>query len=420
MIRIQNLWQGTTVDLPDDSAAWAWIHDNVPWVLLRHPATLTAALTVLDRSQNYRVDHDAPPAPQKDVSDAARLVRAAELYRAGVRNDPALRAHHVRYEGDDEAVALAGAGLEPTQGNRGVLRSLLLIGQPVAKSMSKTPDVVPGPGAEEAARVIKDAFAENAVQKPKLGGRHSAGSLVVTDAEAGAILFLKPGSGGVSPAKGVSEEPASPSRREAAFYHASVVFGLEHWLPRCDLVTISGKEYAAQNWLGPDYQPLIDLARTQPGRVRVALAPLLADGTIHRIAAMLWVLGETDAHGHNVLGREGMPFQLIDHGSAFAGASFDPGGDPQATFVPWLLRYFANGWNPEDGPAAHYAALPLVCQSTEDALKAWIRAVDKQSLAVVLSRFGITVTPSLNRLEKLAFADGYVAENVNAAWTVGL
>lgn len=270
---------------------------------------------------------------------------------------------------------------------------------------------------QETADAVKQALEAGKVHRMKLGGKHSLGSILVEDPESGQKLLLKPGSGRQSPAAGAAEEPASQSRREAAFWHALQAMGISAWAPRSDLVTIGGAEYAAERWLGDGWKPVAEAYQEDPARVQHQLVPYLQDGTLHRLAAADYLLGNSDRHGKNVLWKDGQ-MQLIDHGSALAGYGFDPGGDPQQTFTPWYLRLWAGESYASLGSEEKGAKLPKLGTWADESLRAWLGGLDAGGISAVLARYGVMVGPTEQRLRILrAWANAHGASTaVCEAW----
>lgn len=204
----------------------------------------------------------------------------------------------------------------------------------------------------------------------------------------------------LGPAAGIKDESASQPRREAAFWHVAEDWGLGEFLPRCDLIGIDGTEYAVQQLLPFDFKTMEKHRKAEPSLPQRALRPYLVNGTLHKWAAMDYILGNTDRHGQNVMMGPNEEVKLIDHGSAFAGRNFDPGHD-QYSFVPYYLRAWApqqfNALSSED----KLKALPRLSGPSEQVLKSWLQQLDEHRLAAVLLRYGINPAPSVERLVKL-------------------
>ncbi len=419
-MKVLNLWHDSSVEVPDDDALWTWAQFHLPHVFSEHPTNTEDLIGLIDATQNYLVERGPSPTPPIRETDVDRLAQAAQLL--GTR-DPAHREHRVAHEGDDEATALAAAGLGVTPENRAALRGLR-----VFEAWEKAEAHVPPPGARvvplvpearHAAADVREALASGNVRPAKLGGVHSAGTLLADAPKNGAVLILKPGDNHPSPAAGITEERASQPRRECAFFHVLDQVGLGKYAPRADLISIEGVEFAAMNFLGPDYEGLATLMKDQSARVQRILKPLLQDGTLHKLAAMDYVLGQIDRHGENVMLNTNEQLRLIDEGSTFAGEDFNP--NDAATFVPYYLRLWGK-WPAKGTPEEKFEALPHLMDVQDEQLSAWLEGVDIAGIGTTLVMYGINPEPSLRRLVRLrAMAQLPPAwEAVNRAWTVGI
>jgi hypothetical protein len=110
---------------------------------------------------------------------------------------------------------------------------------------------------------------------------------------------------------------------------------------------------------------------------------------------------------------------LIDHGSSFAGPSFNPGNDDNS-FVPFYLRVWGpdKGWSelPKD---KQLASLPTLPEAMDETLKEWVQQLDPQELSNALLSYGINPAPSLDRLKKVQFLAGLGANfsaGLNKMW----
>ncbi len=259
---------------------------------------------------------------------------------AGHPADAELRRQAELEHGDDVvAVALAAHGLNPHDESLRMSIEAAIQGLRLAKNdfnVAVLPRVVmpAQEGAEHMASVIRQAYAANLVYEVRLGGKHSAGTACAYDRQADRFWLLKPGSGRVSPAKGVNETPYSQSRREAAFAQAARSYeALRDYYPECWLLTVDGHETACMEVMGPGYRPA-----QKYGDAADLLKPYQDSLDIFRWACLDWVLGNPDCHGGNVLVTEDGRVALIDHGSALAGNSFNPAADPDKSFIPYYLR----------------------------------------------------------------------------------
>jgi hypothetical protein len=249
-----------------------------------------------------------------------------------------------------------------------------------------------------------------------LDGRHSAGSFFV-DAPSG-TWFMKPGSGRAGPIKGIQDDPAPPSAREAAFWQLARAWGLSGDASRTEWVRVDGdKLYAAISFLPSEYKPIIDIQTQDPGRVLSALEAYRLRGRLWQWSVLDWVAGNGDRHGHNLLMNPEGQVRLIDHGSAFAGIRFDPAHDRQS-FVPFYLRFSTpqgetfNTLKTEE----KLALMPDLPSMVASRMKAWLQGLSESELSDILRGFGIDPQPALMRLRQIKEAAGDLGRFVNGLW----
>lgn len=318
---------------------------------------------------------------------------------------------------DDVEAALLAGGL--TLEDRPKLDAVLSINGELSKAEPQMPkQILPANhSAAEMAADLQWAVDNGQIETVHLGGKHSAGTLMARDKD-GDLFLLKPGSGKQSPAAGASEERASQSRREAAYSAVARQMHIPQ-VPQVELVLVDGKEVAAIRMLGLDWTGLARAREQDPQVPRRVLRPHLDDGSIYKWAVMDYVLGNPDRHGNNLMiGPEGK-VALIDHGSAFAGPSFDPGRDLKS-FVPYYLRI----WGPDKGwskmsDAERMAVLPVLNDQTDAEVKEWIKKLDVGSIADTMYRYGIDPTSSLHRLQAVLAEtdqDYKISEALNRLW----
>lgn len=407
-----------------------------PWLVRKFGpgAPLPALIEALDRSQAYSaVSSDADlhlmdfgksesvVAAMLGTNTALeRALEAACFLAAASRPSPeAIRAALRASDEDPERAALIAVGLDPGPAELKALRGVLSA-VPLQKSESVALGaVVPATeDGEKFAAAVARAAKEEQVEPVSLGGKHSSGTMVARDPETGHAYLLKPGSGPQNPAAGESEVAASQSKREAAFSALARLWGLGDFVPEAHLLLIDGREYAAMQLLGHDFKNFNQIRASDPGLPRRICTLYLADGMLHKWAILDYVAGQVDRNAGNVMAR-GDEVKLIDAGSAFAGDDFSPATD-RATFVPFYLRALA----PDDfqslGQQQAHAALPRLHSTSDDALKAWLLALDPTALAAPLARYGIDPGPAERRLAALQGAARHTpaASAVNAAWTV--
>jgi hypothetical protein len=302
--------------------------------------------------------------------------------------------------------AIAAYKLEPTPESRSAIKAVMSIGDfSKANLQEKLPagrDIEPGtPDAQTAAEAVRRAFRLQQVKVAHLDGKHSRGSLIARDGDQDKTYLLKPGSSGPGPAAGVAEDPATQSRRETAFWHIAEDWGLGESVPRCDLVIIDGREYAAIEMLPFSWKGLQKKLDLDPGIARQAFATYRDRGLIHKWAVLDFVCGNPDRHGDNLMiSSDGRLLGLIDHGSAFAGAGFDPAHD-RNSFVPFYLRAWAGEKFNQLPTDQKLERMPQVGNQLRDELRDWLNGIHAEHLQGLLTRFGIDPAPALDRLAKL-------------------
>jgi hypothetical protein len=319
-------------------------------------------------------------------------------------------------DGDPEEAALLAYGLEPSEANLAALRGIQGLSKAEQEPVEPM-EVQPGhPDANTTAEEVDQAFRDRFVLPIKLGGKHSAGSMLARDQASGNTWLLKPGSGGQTPAAGAKQDPSTQSRREAAFYHMADAWHLADFVPHTDLLIINGREYAAMHLLPWSYKGMDKLKAKDPQAGRAILGDYLKRGLLHRWAVLDFVLGNPDRHAGNLMVRDG-DVKLIDHGSAFAGTAFDPAHD-ENSFTPFYLRAWADGKFSTMAPEAKLKVMPRLDHQTEENLKGWIDGLHVEDLDRVLLRYGVDPEPAKARLAQLkAQVAGQPAdEAINKLW----
>jgi 8-oxo-dGTP pyrophosphatase MutT (NUDIX family) len=276
------------------------------------------------------------------------------------------------------------------------------------------------PDGAEVADGVRRGFSAETDQDLHLGGKHSKGTMMVRDPQTGMMYLLKPGSGKQSPALGAREEGANQSRREAAFWHVADALGLGNRVPRADLLLIDGQEVAALHLLPFSWKNLEKLKFEDPGLPHKALEKYRHTGELHKWAVLDYILGNPDRHGQNLMvgpEKDNHPVALIDHGSAFAGPSFDPARDKNS-FIPYYLRAWkGDNWH---GllPEQRLRAMPSLNKDSDEQLRTWLEGVHGGDLEQVLARYGIDPQPSLERLVRIRklLTEPSVSQAINQLW----
>jgi hypothetical protein len=326
-------------------------------------------------------------------------------------------------DGDYLDAAIQAYGLPEGDETRRSLKAVMSIGAfQKAQVQTKLPagtDIESGtPDANETTEAIRRAFKQKLVRVAHLDGKHSKGSLIAKDMKGDKVYLLKPGAGGQSPAAGAKEETASQSRRETAFWQIAEDWGLGESIPRCDLVMIDGREYAAIEMLPFSWKGLQKKQATHPNIGREALRPYRDRGLVHKWAVMDYVLGNPDRHADNMMiSSDDKLLGLIDHGSAFAGDHFDPAYD-RNSFVPYYLRAWAPQGFQRLTIKQKLEYMPQVSKQTRDELRDWLNGIHADHLEGLCHRFGIDPKPSLGRLAKLKVmaSDLPVDQAINKLW----
>lgn len=333
------------------------------------------------------------------------------------RPDPVmLREALVKYDDVQQAV-LAVTGADP--------KLLASIASLTKAEPEPTPERPPGhiapltPSAKEPADAVRRAFNKKQVKGVYLGGRHSAGSMLATDPETATVWFLKPGSGGQSPAMGVQEEIASQARREAGFWHIAVSWGLENSLPRAEVIVMDGHDWAALRFLDHAWKNFDDVKRQHPALAIEALERHRRHGLLHRWAVLDWVCGNTDRHGANLMLGPTGGVKLIDHGGAFAGPSFNPGNDPKS-FVPFYLRYRSPSWSAVPH-AERLGVMTPLGKLQDDELRRWVQGLDVDHVITICHKDGLNPDPPAARLRQVqhlaaTVPSGQLHAAINQLW----
>jgi 8-oxo-dGTP pyrophosphatase MutT (NUDIX family) len=301
--------------------------------------------------------------------------------------------------------ALQAYGLSMDDASRSAVKAVMSISglsKAEAEQVPAGKDIVAGTSdADQTAEGIRRVFRSGHVRAAHLNGKHSKGSLIARDEISDKIYLLKPGAGGQSPAAGASQEPATQSRREVAFWHVMEDVGLGESVPRADLVIIDGREYAVIHMLPFTWKGFQKKLNSDHMIGRRVFGAYRDRGILHKWAVIDFVLGNPDRHGDNMMiSDDDQLLALIDHGSAFAGPSFDPANDKNS-FVPFYLRAWAGEKFNRLSVKEKLAKMPTLNAQLRDELRTWLDDIHADHLAGLLTRFGIDPQPSLDRLAKV-------------------
>jgi hypothetical protein len=191
--------------------------------------------------------------------------------------------------------------------------------------------------------------------------------------------------------------------KERAFYELGRdVFGIQDELPYVLLGEVVKKgevsPAAAIRMLPPKFKLAADLEKERPGSMKAILEKYRKSGTLHKISAVLYILGDGDSHGKNVM-TDGYFIKMIDHGSGFADESFSPATDHNI-FIPYILR--VSGVKEHMSPEDKLKNMPKIDSlEVKNNLKHWILSLDYHSLEAKLNAYKLDSKPSLGRLKKL-------------------
>jgi hypothetical protein len=270
-----------------------------------------------------------------------------------------------------------------------------------AEDVLKTPKAVVGIDNDEIAKDIVEAYKNNGVTSVALGGKHSSGAYIAKDKD-GANWLLKPGSGKKSPAAGVDETSGSQSRREAIFAAVAQKWDIAEVQP-AHLLSVDGREVAAIKMWPMDWVNLHRTLAEDATLPRRALEPYRRNGHLFKWSVIDFVLGNPDRHGNNLMVGpeiEGNKIGLIDHGSALAGPSFDPGHDKDS-FVPYYLRVWAGpGFHGMD-PKEQLTQMPELAGEADEDFRQWVTELDPKEMEAIIHRLGMDPAPSLARLQEI-------------------
>jgi hypothetical protein len=265
------------------------------------------------------------------------------------------------------------------------------------------------------AALAQRALQKNSIKPIKLKGKHTAGTSLFLDEINHIVWLLKPGRGGISKARGVSEENASGSRREVAFNAIASKIGLSNFVPQSYLLEVSGEEVAMLQFFADDFDNLNHVRRERtPDSI---FQPYVSNGVLHRIAFLDYLLGQTDRHAGNVLvNKHTGEFKLIDAGSAFAGPSFSPTTDSRS-FIPVYLRGVTSNEFSVLTPQERYQRMPKPSLSGQEGLKVWVQNLPEGVIINLLNKYGINPQPVMDRLQRVRDYSGPVHEFLNKFWS---
>ena len=188
--------------------------------------------------------------------------------------------------------------------------------------------------------------------------------------------------------------------KEAAFYQiADKVFGLSRFTPHAILgELIKDKEHipsVAIKMYPKVYITANMMNKSRPSSMKGILEKYRKTGDLHKMAVMLYVLGEADAHSSNTL-TDGHEIKLIDHGTSFGNLKFDPQND-EAVYVPYILR----AWDFKDRMSTEEKMkhMPTIdSEQVKKELTHWIFNLDEHLMMELSEKFLLDPKPQLVRL----------------------
>lgn len=212
--------------------------------------------------------------------------------------------------------------------------------------------------------------------------------------------------------------------KETAFYYAAKdIFDMGNYTPKAILgeVTRNGEYHpaAAIKMYPGVYVAAAHMEKQKPASMKGILDKYRRNGMLHKMGAMLYILGDADAHGNNVL-TNGDHIKLIDHGTSFADASFDPSTDKKI-YIPFILRggFIKEHMSKEE----KMRLMPVISDPhVKNEVKHWLMNLDAHELLGILERFHIDPKPTLSRLkllQKLSANTDNPDEIINQLWVVG-
>jgi hypothetical protein len=315
-------------------------------------------------------------------------------------------------DGDPKEAVITAYGLTSPEGRK-AFDSVREMRLHKSDDILKEPRSVVGisPGSDDVAAELTQAYKTGKVEPVSLSGKHSGGSYIAKLDHR--LYLLKPGSGKKSPAAGVDETKASQSRREAAFWGIANQLGIKEVQP-AHLMSVDGKEVACIEMWPMDFANLHRTMYEEPNLPREAIEKYRVSGELFKWSVLDFLAANPDRHGNNLMvgpADKGNKIGLIDHGSSFAGPSFDPGHDNDS-FIPYYLRVWA-------GPDFHgrpehdqIKEMPTTSGEVDVALRKWVMDIDEEQLERVLHRYGMDPTYILARLDELK---RYVSESDSAS-----
>ncbi len=339
-------------------------------------------------------------------ADTSPPFLAAKFLAGGKTLPPeVIRRALIAYDQDLEVAALYAYGIPRNEDNLAALRSVV-DAQALNKSeivVSAIPRLVTAfdAVAEPVAQAVRRAFGSNGVHAVNFKGKHAKGMAIAVDPEDEHKYLLKPGSGPLSPSLGVREVLASQSRREVAFSKIMADCGLGEYVAAADLLYLDGEEVAAMDLVDTDHRGA-DWRKNHDKSFVAShtFEPYRQNGILFRWAVMDMVLANPDRHAGNILISDDNDIKLIDHGSAFAGPSFDPANDSKS-FVPFYLRAWYGDNFTKLSLEQRLTHLPSCPREAETSWNTWVDELNPAVFEEVMAAYGIVDPSVIERLQNL-------------------
>lgn len=212
------------------------------------------------------------------------------------------------------------------------------------------------------------------------------------------------------------------SVKEAAFFEMTRnVFGLAEFTPKAILgeLEVDGekKTCVAIRMYGDVYIQAVEYKKQDPNGLKRVIDQYVGNGTLHKLAAMMWILGDLDGHGKNML-TNGKDFKLVDHGSSFADASMNI--KDEGAFIPYFLRAWG-GVKDSMTDEEKLARMPKVeDQEVNIELQHWLANLDVHKMVEIIVKHKLDKACAI-RLESLRKLiskrpDSNISVIVNELW----
>lgn len=261
------------------------------------------------------------------------------------------------------------------------------------------------PQFAEQALTIQQSYSENLVFDVKLGGKFSNGTAIAIDSKNDVNWLLKPDVTKPSVAKGVQEQPATKSTREACFAYVGKKYVSDQVYPEVVCLTLDGHPAAAIKLDDPGLRNIAFLEKAPQGRQAIEdiFKEHAKTGELWRWLFLDFILANTDRHSGNVLIDPATGLvRLIDHGAAFATKLFDPGS--YGTFVPYYVRAGVTDFTHKD-PKSKYNSMLKPLAGQEQQLVDWIASLADSGMFHAIESFGIDTSVIKERFEQLQGSD---------------